>query len=112
VVVVIKSSVAEGRPRQPQAAEMVSQEYPLRRAVGAVSQDGSGVGAGVTIGVVDSIVLVDSIDVVESIDVVGRLWEELRLPVGWGRVELAEIWGCQSLKTVERLWDELRAPLG
>jgi hypothetical protein len=67
VVVNVKSSVTEERPRQAQAAERVSQEKPVRRAVGAVSQDGSGVGAGVITGVVDSI------EVVESIEVVGML---------------------------------------
>ena len=54
VVVEVKSSVAEGRPRHSQAAERVSQEKPVRRAVGAVSQDGSGVGTGVAAGVVES----------------------------------------------------------
>jgi hypothetical protein len=114
VVVVVESWVAEARPRQPQAAEMVSQRYPLRRAVGAVSQDGSGVGAGVTIGVVDSVDTVEvlTIEVVDSINTVERLWDGLRAPVAWGRVELAETWGCQSLETADRLWDELRAPLG
>jgi hypothetical protein len=77
--------------------------------VGAVSQDGAGVGARVTVGVVDS---VDTAEVVESIDTVEMLRDELRAPVGRGRVELAEGWGCQSLKTVERLWDELMMPLG
>jgi hypothetical protein len=47
----------------------------LRRAVGAVSQDGSGVGAGVTIGVVDSVDTVEVLttEVVDSIDTVERL---------------------------------------
>jgi hypothetical protein len=55
--------------------------------VGAVSQDGAGVGARVTVGVVDS---VDTAEVVESIDTVEMLRDELRAPVGRGRVELAE----------------------
>jgi len=54
VVVEVKSSVAEGSSRHSQAAERVSQEKPVRRAVGAVSQDGSGVGTGVMAGVVES----------------------------------------------------------
>ena len=48
VVVEVTSSVADARPRQPHAAETASHAKPVRRAVGAVSQDG--LGAGVMIG--------------------------------------------------------------
>jgi hypothetical protein len=48
VVVEVTSSVADARPRQPHAAETASQANPVRRAVGAVSQDS--LGAGVMIG--------------------------------------------------------------
>lgn len=48
VVVEVTSSVADVRPRQPHAAETASHAKPVRRAVGAVSQDG--LGAGVMIG--------------------------------------------------------------
>jgi len=50
VVVEVTSSVAGARPRQPQAAETASQANPVRSAVGAVSQEGLGAGAGVIIG--------------------------------------------------------------
>lgn len=50
VVVEVTSSVADARPRQPHAALTASQGNPVRRAVGAVSQDGLGAGVGVTIG--------------------------------------------------------------
>jgi len=50
VVVEVTSSVAGARPRQPHAALTASQANPVRRAVGAVSQDGLGVGVGVIIG--------------------------------------------------------------
>jgi hypothetical protein len=52
VETVVKSSVACVIPRQPHAVEMVSQAYPVRRAMGALSQVGLGARVGVIVGVV------------------------------------------------------------
>ena len=85
VVVEVTSSVAEASPRQPQAAEMVSQAKPVRSAVGAVSQDGLGVGVGVTI------------EDVMIVDVVKITAEAVGPPVGT-TVELPEMCGTRNLE--------------
>lgn len=80
VVVEVTSSVADARPRQPHAAETASQANPVRRAVGAVSQDGLGAGVGVIIG-----------EVVKMTD------EAVGPPVGM-MVELLETCGTEILE--------------